>query len=329
MLGVAWLKRRLPVRQSANICCFGGIELITPNELVGWLLHPQHSLYQVQLLWGDQLIASAPINLERPDVCEHLGQSGSFGFRLEIPDERPLVTDVAGPLVLALTADGSFSCPVTLISGSATTTSKRLRRALEPDLRGLRGHFDGLSSDESELQGWCYSPNVESATVWLHAEGLCPRPLRCTVQRPGMSDKGHPEKCGFSLPLLSWPEAAGRLVEVSFDPEGELLLPPMVKIRLPVASEAATTMETIPIEPPSASQTAQLANMTNATNDIPKDLFDEYQSHWQALEDFRTLIDRLEIQVREAEELAYSESLPPRLSPPPRRRRSALFRLWR
>jgi hypothetical protein len=57
----------------------------------------------------------------------------------------------------------------------------------------------------------------------------------------------------------------------------------------------------------------------------------EFQAHWQALEDFRALIDGLERQVQQAEQAAYSESLPPSPSTPPAplRSRSARFRLWR
>lgn len=300
------------------------------------MFHPGADLSEVRLLSGSRLIGAAPIDGERPDVAAHLGRSGRFGFELHLGDDHP--EPVAGePLrVLALSADGSARFALTLSGASAATTEARLRTALSPALRGLRGHFDGLSPDGQELQGWCYGHRGEVATVWLQAEGLAPQALRCTLHRPGMGAQGHVEDCGFSLPVLAWPEAAGRTVWASFDEAGELRLPQAAPLRLPVL-EANAPVSALALASPQhlegeSSATAALeAHPLRVVVDNPAlaELPVEFQAHWQALEDFRGLIDRLELQVQQAEQAAYSEPPLPSSPPPPLRSRSARFRLWR
>lgn len=337
---LGWFRRRKASPSGAEKALQGSLELVTPTLLSGWVFHPSADLSEVRLVSGTRLIATAPIAVERPDVNAHLGHSGCFGFALALPDDRP--DPVAGePLrLLALSADGGARFEIRLAGAAAASTEMRLRAALAPALKGLRGHFDGLSPDGRELQGWCYGQHGSVATVWLQAEGLAPRALHCTQHRPGMAAQGHVEDCGFSLPVHAWPEAAGRSVWASFDEAGGLRLPQPAPLRLAAAFDASEPA--VPPLPDSQApvadgQPAEAAALTPVALptvvDSPSlaELPLEFQAHWQALEDFRSLIDRLEVQVQQAEQAAYSASLPPSppAPPPPLRSRSARFRLWR
>ena len=211
----------------------GNLELITPSHLSGWVFHPDVPLSEVRLVCGSRLIASAPINGNRPDVAAALGREGRFGFQLEIPDSRADCTAGERLHVLALPADCSSRHWLTLIGISDSETERRLHAALAPELRGMRGHFDGLNASQNELSGWCYSRCLAPVTVWLQGPDLVPRPVSCTLSRPGMANQGHLEICGFSLHLSKWPEAAGREVWATFDQAGKLQLPPLKTVVIP------------------------------------------------------------------------------------------------
>ena len=250
----------------------GLVDVITPSQVMGWVSHAELALTEVHLLLGSTLIATAPINVERPDVVDRLGRNGRFGFQLEIPDGHPDPSSGEPLRLLAMTADRAFCFPLVLADDAGAGTDERLRAALALPLRGMRGHWDGLSPDAGELRGWCYSRASGPATVWLHAEGVVSRALSCTLPRPGMAAHGHEEDCGFVLPLHLWPEAAGRQVWASFDEAGELWLPPLTSLLLP---DVETAPPSIPL-----------------TGD---------QAAWQALQQFRERIDRLERQQSDLE----------------------------
>jgi hypothetical protein len=333
---LGWLKwRRAPQIQEEKLL-LGSLELISPTLLTGWVFHPRAELSEVRLLSGNRLIGAAPIDGDRPDVAAHLGRSGRFGFELHLRDDHPDPVAMEPLRMLAISADGSARFVLHLPGASTAATEARLRAALSPALRGLRGHFDGLSPGGQELQGWCYGHRGEVATVWLQAEGLPPRALRCTLHRPGMGAQGHVEDCGFSLPVVAWSEAAGRSVWASFDEAGELRLPQAAPLHLPLV-EAEAPVSALPMAPQwqlegGASATApHEAGPLRVVVDNPAlaELPVEFQAHWQALEDFRELIDRLDLQVQQAEQAAYTEPPLPSSPPVPLRSRSARFRLWR
>jgi hypothetical protein len=321
-----WLRFRSPASQDDGAKLVqGSLELITPTLLSGWVFHPLDLLCEVRLVSGSRLISSAPIDVARPDVCEHLGRSGNFGFNLALPESFPDLVPGEPLTVIALNADGSSRHRIHQLGAPAGATEDRLRAVLAPAMRGLRGHFDGLSPDGRELQGWCYSPHGGAATVWLHAEGgLPPRAFRCSVHRPGMEAQGHVDNCGFVLPLHDWPEAAGHLVWASFDEAGELRLPQPEPLRLPQMD--ASISQIISPQPIPAGTVMPNDFVSPPISNMPE----EFQAHWQALDDFRNLIDRLELQVQQDEQATYSEVLeasPEKTSLP--KRRSARFRLWR
>jgi hypothetical protein len=268
----------------------GGIELITPSLIAGWVYHPDVSLSDVRLLSGPHLLAQTRLDQPRPDVADHLQVEGNFGFHLEIPPDLPLLRFETTPLLLALSADGSQRFPLSLI-GARSSTQEHLTAALQPELRGLRGHFDGLSPDGSRVLGWCYKVGArEPARVWLQTPNLPPLELICDQFRPGMASQGHSDTCGFSLSLSDWPEAAGSTLWVTYDPEGLLRLPPAGSVRLP------------PRDPPAEEDKASSTLVCDPAEELtsrsgPEEL--SWQSgvtseHWQALDAFRRYLDGLE-----------------------------------
>jgi len=320
-----WFRFRRASHDDGAKLLQGSIELISPTLVSGWVFHPLDQLSEVRLVCGTRLIAFSPIDISRPDVCVHLGQSGNLGFNLALPDsfQDPMPGETLS--VLALNADGSSRHRIYQLGSTAAVTEARLRSALAPAMRGLRGHFDGLCPDGRELQGWCYSPHGGAATVWLHAEGGgAPRALRCSGHRPGMEAQGYLDNCGFAMPLHDWPEAAGRLVWASFDEAGELRLPQPESLRIPqIEPSVSPTLFNQLI--PAGTEMPNVLAPTPIT-EMPI----EFQAHWQALDDFRNFIDRLELQVQQAEQSAYSEILDTSLEKPSLpKRRSARFRLWR
>jgi hypothetical protein len=296
--------------------------------VAGWAFHPDLLLSEVKLLVGPHLISQAPLNGHRSDVAETIGFDGSFGFQLTIPADLPLVFLDALPQVIAVSADGQARFPLHLISDPRITTSV-LSQALQPDLRGLQGHFDGMSPDAEWLSGWAWRPGATQSTVWLQAEDLPPRPVICDQPRPDLELIGHPLHCGFSLSLAQWPEAKGRSITASFDQDGRLSLPQTnaADIGHDVISTSIVTSQPQLIEsiqpsasladPLSASSSNEIfpAGGSVASQAVTPTSLDE---HWQALEDFKLLMDHIESKVDELEKVQ-----------PPLRRRSARFKLWR
>lgn len=325
MPSLAWFRRRRSTVKKSDTRCQGIVEVITPTRVSGWLYEPDGLFREVRLISGTQLIASGPIDGDRPDVAAHLGKSGRFGFDLEIMDSRPDPLPDQPLRVIALTADGSSRFELQLQGVNAPNTSSQLHLALLPERRGLRGHFDGLSADGRALCGWCYSRNQASSVVWLHAEGLPPRPVHCTTHRPGMVSQGHVDHCGFVLPLSQWPEAAGRMVWASFDQAGELRLPPATPVALPKLDQPVA----VEVSPPTAAPVNAPVTLMPMPSPDAKNIPEDLQAHWQALEEFRELIDQLESQVVKAENDVYEEVVSAARAKPALRRRSPLFRLWR
>lgn len=306
----------------------GGIELVSPSLVAGWAFHPDLLLTEVKFLVGPHLISQAPLNGHRSDVAETIGFDGSFGFQLNIPADFPLLFLDALPQIIAVSADGQDRFPLQLISDPPATTSV-LSQALQPDLRGLQGHFDGLSPDGEVLSGWAWRPGSSQTTVWLQADDLPPRAVSCDQPRPDLELLGHPLCCGFCLSLSQWPEARGIRIKASFDQDGRLFLPQSSATEVrsdfeEVISDAPLTLEaealqTRSISPVEFSAAATVDRPIDGSPVEPRSVSSiSLDEHWQALEDFKLLMDHIEAKVDDLEKVQ-----------PPLRRRSARFRLWR
>jgi hypothetical protein len=124
----------------------GGIDLVTPSMVNGWVWHPQYSLYDVRLLAGGKLLSATRVDVNRNDVEEKVGARGNFGFSLKLP-VNTAIGDLSGDLQLfALTSDGSFRFPLSCMKDKGSTQSL-LKTALDPMYLGMEGNFDGSTAD--------------------------------------------------------------------------------------------------------------------------------------------------------------------------------------
>jgi hypothetical protein len=208
----------------------GGIELVTPSMINGWVWHPKYSFYDVRLIAAGSLLSAARINIHRQDVEDKVGAKGSFAFNLKLPvNTSPGV--VANDLQLfAMTSDGTARFSLSCLKNK-TSTQALLRTALDPKYFGMEGNFDGLVDNGGlSLSGWCFQSlkPSEVCTVYLHVEGLKPVPITCNQHRPEFPGLGYPEYCGFSFrlsELASIDDFLGKRLVITFDHAGLLPLP--------------------------------------------------------------------------------------------------------
>jgi hypothetical protein len=282
------LKRYFGLRREAGMAWSGGIEHLLPGQISGWVVAKDVPLQEVRLLVGHHLIAQAEINQARPDVCEKLGWQGTPGFSLVLPAELPPVDWQPSPRLLAISADASQQVELGLI-GKPQQTAGVLKALLQSDLLGLEGHVDGLL--QGALRGWAGRRGQgQPAHIWLQAAGQEPWRLNCNQWRDGLLAMGLPERSGFQLDPRALPPSWGGLEAwCSFDPQGQFRLPQQERVVLPaepaVGSEVMQTIQT------SASLTqGNLPPMQEWPTGVPDDL----RHHWQALENFRLYLNKVE-----------------------------------
>jgi hypothetical protein len=304
------LKRYLGLRREKVSVHRGGIEHLMPGRLSGWVVAAGGvALQDVRLLVGQHLIARAPINQPRPDVCEALGWQGQPGFSLVLPAELPPLDWQALPRLVAFSADSSEPVELELM-GRPEQTSTLLRALLRSDLLGLEGHCDGLL--QGTIRGWAARPGQrQPAQIWIQAAGLDPVPVRCDQWRDGMRAMNLPERSGFSVDPKTLPAGwEGREVWFSFDRLGQFRLPQAGAVLLPAHPAMGEMVTTV-----RSAITNQARLTTPGYHHLSQEAPEDLRPHWEALERFRLQLDGLEeaLDRRDLEEI--QPSLPPRTSP--------------
>lgn len=299
------LKRFLGLRRQkvSDIPCKGGIDTLQPGRFSGWVVAPDVPLHELRLLVGPHLIAKAEINQPRMDVCETLGWQGLPGFSVELPSELPLVNWQDQPRVIALSADGSQQVELGLI-GRRQQTAEVFKALLQSDLLGLVGHCDGMVM--GAIRGWaCRRGQQRPAQIWLQANGKEPFPVACHGHREGMQAMQLPSQCGFVVDPGALPhDWAGLEVWCSFDREAQFRLPQQAQIMLPdragSTSGGALQAEATQAEAPLPLQRAvAVQGYQDMLEGAPEDLL----PHWQALESFRSHLDRVEQQLAQQQQM--------------------------
>jgi hypothetical protein len=278
----------------------GGIDLVTPSMINGWVWHPQYSLYDVRLLAADKLLAATKVDVHRSDVEEKVGAKGDFGFSLKLPVNAD-VGGLSGDLqLLALTSDGSLRFPLSCMKDKGSTQSA-LKTALDPMYLGMQGNFDGPTADGGlTVTGWCFQSLKPSkvCTVFLQVGGMAPTPLTCNQQRPGFAQLGFPEHCGFSFrlhELMGSGDFTGKRLRVTFDQSGLLELPeasqsfvpgPSVLGQLPAVKPSSLSV--------SSQRTSETLEVHTPTMHARLPDFAKYRSE---LEEFKQLCDVFEREI--------------------------------
>jgi hypothetical protein len=211
-------------QRSGGLAVIGSIDSITPSLISGWASHPEQRLNRVALVVGPHRLVAAPFTLHRADVQSSLGLAGLLGFCLEIPEHLPLVQFGGAPTLVTLNEGQMPMGPLYLSQGAALTAVK-LAAALDPHLRGLSGHCDGLSQDGQVVSGWASQGKRSPCVVWFHAAGQAPKPLACDEVRRDIQPDGQPLSCGFRLALPPDLDPSRDKPLISFDQRGLLPLP--------------------------------------------------------------------------------------------------------
>ena len=283
------LKRYLGLRREAGIAWSGGIEHLLPGVISGWVVAKNVPLQDVRLLVGPHLIARAEINQPRPDVCETLGWQGTPGFSLVLPAELPPVDWQPEPRLLALSADGSQQLELKLM-GRPKQTAVLLKALLQGELLGLEGHVDGLL--QGSLRGWAGRRGQrQPAQIWIQAAEQEPWPVACNQWRDGLQAKGLPERSGFQVDPKALPASwGGHEVWCTFDQQGLFRLPQEGKKLVWPASPNPRSEVVQAIPSDTNLKAGNLQTKAEWPITVPEDL----RQHWQALEQFRLYLDKVE-----------------------------------
>jgi hypothetical protein len=208
----------------------GGIEMITPSFISGWVLHSGQPFSEVRMTVGPHLICCTSVDKPRPDVEHSLGVKGDYGFVLVIPGDFPLIEFSEAPTIIAVVSDGSTQVQLKPLDAALDATHL-LKVSFSAEFRGLQGHFDGFDLSTSTLLGWCFHSRnrTQLRTVYLHGLGSDPIPLRCNHSRPDLEACGFSTDCGFNVQLNEYSPLlkrySGGEVWVTFDSAGLLRLP--------------------------------------------------------------------------------------------------------
>ena len=102
---------------------------------------------------------------------------------------------------------------------------RRLAAALDPGLRGMVGHCDGLDRQASILTGWAHRGRRGACGIWLQRPGQAATPVACDQVRADIVRQGQAMACGFSIPWQERDTPAAVGVRLTFDRQGLLPLP--------------------------------------------------------------------------------------------------------
>ncbi len=186
----------------------GGIELITPGLISGWVACKSTKLNYVTLLCGDSKVASAKISIKRNDVLQKLGYGEISGFEILLKKkfQKLTKTDQKFTVVVFQNEDISDQKFELKLFKDPTTTPEVISYNINSESIGKHAVFDGFL-DERFLVGWANGSNDSDIKLWLHCSNLLPIPIPCNISRPDLSRGNFANACGFKFDLCQLDEA--------------------------------------------------------------------------------------------------------------------------
>lgn len=265
----------------------------------GWAWHPHHELSDVRLLSGNHLLAKANIDIRRQDVEKKVGKEGAYAFSLKLPLHSSS-TDLSEEFqLIALTADGTNRFPLFYMKDERSTQSL-LKAAFDPTLLGLQGNFDGLSSNQMAVSGWCFqSLNAnEICTVYVQVEGIDPTPVKCDQRRIDCSQLGYPECCGFAFSLyelISLGHCGGKRLTVTYDKDGKFPLPEASQCFIPTRLPSEGLLQAPALGGITTEGQHNETLYVHAAHPFSGQR--DFARHWKELDDFRKVCEIFEQEI--------------------------------
>jgi len=154
----------------------GGIEHIQPNSITGWVFHDKQKLDEVQLLYGDNLIAKANIDTYRNDIASVYDFHGCSGFSISIPDEIPIMGKKLEPKVIVLNDKKNIKFEIKLLN-QPKKTREIVKALLNSNFKGFVGNFNGIDKNGNLNIILEVASHIQDINIWMHSNAFEPIPI--------------------------------------------------------------------------------------------------------------------------------------------------------
>ncbi len=202
----------------------GGIDFISTSKISGWVFSKKIKFSEVRLISNQELISRAEINGVREDIVRKFGVECTPGFSISLLNISKDI-DLDNLSFIAMSFDGKHSIEISFLK-EPEKNIKILENLLKSDLKGIDGHFDGITPG-GILHGWAAKTNQEkSVSIWLWSKDTNPIEVECNQEHGGLENLKINKKCGFVIDSNYLDQAwIDKEVWFTFDEKGEYKLP--------------------------------------------------------------------------------------------------------
>ena len=282
------LKRYLFLKRK-NVEFLGGVEILMPDKLLGWVASKDGNLDEIRLYLGEHLIAKSPINIKRTDVNKTLKLDQDLGFIIKFPEIIPKDLRDLEPKLIAISYSGNKTFELSSIN-SSLNLKIGIKNLFASNLLGAKGHFDGLVN--KKLTGWAGQPNnVDDLFIWMQCKGLTPIKIICDTFRNDLDKEGINSESGFAIDINRLSKHyIGKEIYFSFDENGLIRLPQINSVIL-----EKKDFENQSLKEFKDNNNLSLIDKDEKYLEMPEDL----QGHWDALEKFNLELKEIEYRLNE------------------------------
>ncbi len=269
----------------------GGIEIVTPSQISGWIYSKDNSFNKVALFCSEKIISEAFIKLEREDVATKLGSNNKFiGFELNIPNELLSEEKINNKFsVFAISEKSNKKIKLEFFSKNQSIDYKLNYLINNKKLLGLYGHIDGILED-GYIHGWCYKKNDQNPQkIWLRS-GQEEKAIlvTCDSFREDLKKFGIDGYCGFKISSLEIPEYFhNKNLRFSFDEEGVFNLPQTKEI---IFNQIYNKTEIMPLNETKFVASEKDIDYLKYLNDPNS----KYSNDWEKIYQYKLLLDLIE-----------------------------------
>ena len=212
----------------------GGIDVITPSRISGWVYGYNNIFDKVQLKVGEEVLAEAIVDLARADVSQYLDINIDPGFDLFIPRNISISSSKKMARLVAISSYKNKEIILSKFKSSKRETSVNITSILKSEILGLDGFVEGFNYN-GNIYGWAGSSIDDTPiSIWMHCKNDFPIIINCEKWKPGLDrykikniNSGFVVDTSNLSPLWSKQE-----IFFSFDREGKYKLPTSTKLIL-------------------------------------------------------------------------------------------------